>query len=65
MPMTEAMLRAQKKYNQKNTVSVCMRVNRNTDKDVLEFLQTITNKRAYLLALIRKDMAERKAEEER
>ena len=41
-------------------VNVGFRVNKNTDADVVEFLETISNKRAYFLDLIRKDMEDRK-----
>lgn len=54
-----AQLRASDKYNKANTVNVGFRVNKNTDQDVLEWLEHIDNKRAYLLGLIRKDIAER------
>lgn len=59
MAMTESMKRAQDKYLKNTTVSVCFRANKNTDSDVVEHLKTVDNTRAYLLRLIRKDIAER------
>lgn len=64
MAVSAAHRRAIDKYQKEKMTPVFFRVNNNTDKDVLEFLKTIDNKRAYFLALIRKDMAERKAAEE-
>jgi len=59
MAMTESMKRAQDKYLKNTTVSVCFRANKNTDSDVVAHLKTVDNTRAYLLRLIRKDIAER------
>ena len=59
MAMTESMKRAQDKYLKNTTVSVCFRANKNTDSDVVAHLKTVDNTRAYLLKLIRKDIAER------
>lgn len=59
MAMSESMKRAQDKYLKNTTVSVCFRANKNTDADVVEHLKTVDNTRAYLLRLIRKDIAER------
>ena len=64
MAVSAAHRRAIDKYQKEKMTPVFFRVNNNTDKDVLEFLKTIDNKRAYFLALIRKDMADRKASEE-
>ena len=55
MAMTDAQIRANEKWRKANTVSVMFRVNKSTDADVLEKLESVDNKRAYLLGLIRKD----------
>lgn len=60
---SEARLRAIDKYNKTKMVNVSIRVNKNTDADVVEYLKTIDNKRAYLLKLIREDMAKKKTEQ--
>lgn len=63
MSMSKAMLKAQDKYLKANTIGVYFRVNKNTDPDVVEYLNTIDNKRAYFLKLIREDMAKKKTEQ--
>ena len=63
MSMSKAMLKAQDKYLKANTVPVYFRVNKNTDQDVVEWLEHIDNKRAYFLKLIREDIAKKKAEQ--
>lgn len=57
MAITEAQKRATAKYLKESMVQVAIRVNKNTDMDVLEYLQTIDNKRAYLLSMIRADIS--------
>ena len=56
MAMSEALVKAQKKYTKEKTRSICIRLNRETDADVLEKLDTIGNKADYIRELIRKDM---------
>lgn len=56
---SEAQLRAVDKYNKEKMFSVAFRVNKITDKDVGDRLAEVSNTRAYLLRLIRKDIAER------
>lgn len=55
-----ARIKASDKYNKANMVNLNIRVNRKTDADVVEHLLTIENKRAYILSLIREDMARQK-----
>ena len=57
MAITEAQKRATAKYLKESMVQVAIRVNKNTDMDVLEYLQTIDNKRAYFLSMIRADIS--------
>jgi hypothetical protein len=40
-----------------------IRLNDRTDADIIEFLDSLDNKRGYILDLIRSDMARRKAGE--
>ena len=53
---TKAKIRANNKYNQANTVQVIIRLNKKTDADIIEKLQSVDNKAGYIKALIRKDI---------
>lgn len=46
----------QNKYDKNNTVQIKMKLNKNTDADIIEYLETKDNRQGYLKALIRKDM---------
>lgn len=43
-------------FNKTRTTLVNIRLNHNTDKDLLEYLATLPNKQGYIKDLIRKDM---------
>ena len=47
-----------KRWEKEYLRSYTFKVNKNTDADVIEYLEKIPNKRAYLIELIRKDMKE-------
>lgn len=47
------------KYNQKNTVQVPIRLNKNTDADILAHLESVQSKQGYIKELIRRDMKNR------
>lgn len=53
---TEVQIRANKKYEAENTRQVHLKLNRRTDKDVLEKLDSVPNKQGYIKELIRADM---------
>lgn len=53
---TEAQIKAQAKYDAKNTRQVSMKLNRNTDKDVLDKLDEVPSKQGYIKELIRADL---------
>lgn len=53
---TEAQIKAQKKYDAENTLQVHLKLNRRTDKDVLEKLDSVPNKQGYIKRLIRADL---------
>ena len=53
---TEAQKRAQEKYDSENTVQIKMKLNRTTDKDILEKLESVENKQGYIKSLIRADV---------
>ena len=53
---TEAMIRAVRRYDDANTRKLSLKLNLNTDKDVLEKLDSVPNKQGYIKELIRADM---------
>lgn len=57
--MTPAQKRAKTKYDEKNTVQVKLKLNRKTDKDIIEALERSGNKQGYIKALIRADLQNR------
>lgn len=56
---TEAQVKAQKKYCAKNTRQVNLKLNRRTDADVLEKLDSVPSKQGYIKELIRADLAKK------
>lgn len=53
---TEAQKRAKAKYDQQNTVQLHFKLNKRTDSDVIEWLNSIENKQGYIKELIRADI---------
>lgn len=53
---TESQTRAQKKYDAKHTRQLHLKLNRRTDRDVLEKLDSVPSKQGYIKALIRADL---------
>lgn len=53
---TEAQIMAQKKYDAKNTRQLHLKLNRRTDWDVLEKLDSVPSKQGYIKQLIRADL---------
>lgn len=56
---TEAALRAQKKYDQANKdkyKNVFIKLNKETEKDIVEKLESIDNIQGYIKGLIREDI---------
>jgi len=49
--------RASIKYNATTTKAISFRLNRNTDKDILDKLESVDNVQGYLKELIRADIA--------
>jgi hypothetical protein len=54
---TDAQIKAQAKYDAENTRQVHLKLNRNTDKDVLDKLDEVPSKQGYIKRLIREDLA--------
>jgi hypothetical protein len=58
MPKTpDSNLRAITKFTKEKTVSVNLRLNKNTDADIIEKLASVPSKMGYIKQLIRADMA--------
>lgn len=53
---SKAQIKASNKYNRENTITLCLRLNKETDKDILEYLRTIDNKSGFIKSLIRSDI---------
>lgn len=54
--LTEAKRRAIKKYDAANTRQIHLKLNTNTDADILEHLDGLDNVQGYIKRLIREDM---------
>ena len=53
MANSEARLKAIAKYNRQNTRTYCLRLNKKTDKDLIEFLDSLTSKQGFIKLLIK------------
>lgn len=56
MSITEAKAKANARSQKKNNKTFTLKLSRNLDKDMIEWLESQENRNAYLKALIRKDM---------
>ena len=57
MKTTKAQLKATAKYQKANTKSYVIRLNLNTDTDIIEKLEQVESKQGYIKQLIRADIA--------
>ena len=48
--------KAQKKYDQANTIGVYLKLNRTTDAEIIAFLNAADSKQGVIKALIRKEI---------
>lgn len=60
MAQKESAIRAVNKFNKEKTKSVQIRLNMNTDADILAKLDSVESKMGYIKRLIREDMAKNK-----
>lgn len=61
MPKTpDCDLRAIEKFNKEKTTTVCLRLNKNTDADIIEKLASVPSKMGYIKQLIRADLEKSK-----
>ena len=54
--MSEALKKAVAKYDASHTKQIKLKLNLETDKDILERLEKVGNKQGYIKALIREDI---------
>lgn len=57
---TESQRRATAKYDAANTTSVRLKMNINTEMDIIERLEEVGNKNGYIKQLIREDIKRNK-----
>ena len=53
---SRAQVKAAVKYNKEKTILVSIRLNKETDKDIIEILNSVGNKQGYIKQLIREDI---------
>lgn len=53
---TDAQKRAVAKYDAENTRRIVLKLNKTTDRDILERLDTVENRQGYIKRLIRADI---------
>lgn len=56
MTVSKAQLRAQAKYDKSNTIQITLKLNKKTDKDIIDWLYDEANKQGYIKSLIRADI---------
>lgn len=59
---TESTKAAKAKYDAKTARYISLKLNRNTDKDILHRLDSMMNVQAYIKSLIREDIARNEKE---
>ena len=57
MTVSKAQLKAQKKYDAENTKAYYIKLNKKSDADVIEKLDTVDNRQGYIKRLIRDDIS--------
>lgn len=57
MPASKAQIKASNRYDKDNTKSILLKLNKTTDKDILDHLDSLQeSKMGYIKRLIRNDM---------
>lgn len=56
MAASKSAIKASNKYDKENTKSVLLKLNLNTDKDILDKLDQVQSKMGYIKRLIREDI---------
>lgn len=52
----ESRIKASIKYDKNNSKTITIKLNKNTDKDILEHLEKVENNQGYIKRLIREDI---------
>ena len=52
--MSKAALKARKKYDKKNTRRICIKLNKKTDKDILDFVEAQNSMQGTIKTALRK-----------
>ena len=60
---TKAQIKASNRYNKENTLTICLRLNRANDADIIEALELCESKQGYIKDLIRDDLYKNKIRE--
>ncbi len=53
---SKALRKAVSKYDKQNTKQIALKLNKNTDQDIIEFLETTENKQGLIKELLRQEM---------
>ena len=53
---SKAQIKASNKYNKEKTLTICLRLNKETDKDIIDILESVKSKQGYIKELIREDL---------
>ena len=53
---SESQKRARKNYEAKTKMTVLLKLNKNTDSDIIGFLETLENKNGFIKDLIRREI---------
>ena len=53
---TSAQVKASVKYDKKNTKIIPVKLNLNTDRDIIDFLESVDNKQGFIKQLIRGEL---------
>ena len=56
---SKAQIKASNKYNKENRKTFALHVNRKTESDILQALESMDNREGYLKSLIRQDIERR------
>lgn len=59
---TKAQQAAARRYDEKHTRQIVMKLNLKTDSDILEKLDSVENRQGYIKSLIRADMVKSKVQ---
>ena len=58
---TQAQLKAKERYNKEKTITLCLRLNKGTDKDIIDYLDNVhyegETKQGLIKRLIREELA--------